>query len=629
MYRMFVSKHDTAGAAEGDGGGRLFPAASPGVTWAGAFVVLSFCFVFMRPWWNRYLGLTNEGWFQLFGLRILQGQVPYRDFYLHVPPGHALTMAALISLFGNRIVVGELFGFIAALALFGALYVWLARICSPFWSVVAVISSAAIYLDSSAESLGGAHLTSILYPVLAFLATAVALDKDSGDLLWFSLAGFLAGVSLITKQTAGVAATLSLAVVLTLIMVARGRWWNGARAAMMFAVGWLIPVASICTWLASQGALGNFLSDVFLHGASSKGSLGSLLERQVVGIAGSHNLRICAALALGAIIIVAILYQRATTASRAWPQRYSMMLILAFGAISTGLVATVEHQNALPYGLQRPAIVLHNSPLFFGELGSLILLLAYGSLFLVRRLSWLEEQYLLASAASFAYAFLSSFSWVNAASILMPAFPFVFAFALSNVRSDKTGRFFQGATLVLVAFCIATMAGLKLQSPYAWADWQEGNVSRATVKPNFPELRGIRVTPETDRFLERLVADIQRDSRPDESVAEFCCMPILYLLAHRAPATFAYVHYIDVTPDSVYQADAERLRENPPAVVVTVERTEEELREGEIYFRDGKPSGERMLWIMLRNLGPGYRLSDTLTTPNNSKRVEVWVRKDR
>jgi hypothetical protein len=243
-------------------------------------------------------------------------------------------------------------------------------------------------------------------------------------------------------------------------------------------------------------------------------------------------------------------------------------------------------------------------------------------------LSWLEEQYLLASTAAFVYAFVSSFSWATAESILVPAFPFVFAFALSNVRRGRAGRLLQGATIVLVIFCLATMAALKLQTPFVWADWQEGNVRRATVEPNFPELRGIRVTPETDRFLERVVADIQHNSRPDEPVAEFCCMPILYLLAHRAPATFAYVHYIDVTPDDVYHADVERLETNPPAVVVTLERSEEEVREGEISFRAGKPSGERTLWTVLQNLGPGYRLADVLTTPNTNKRVEVWVRQD-
>jgi len=561
-------------------------------------------------------------------LRILQGLVPYRDFYFHVPPGQALTMAVLASVFGNRIVVGEMFGLIAAVILFLALYLWLARIFPAFWSVVAVISAAAIYLGSSGEPLGGVHITSILYPVLAFLVATFALDQDGGGLLSLFLAGFLAGVSLVTKQNAGVATTLSLGVVLPAIIARRGHWWHGVRAATVFAIAWVIPVASTCAWLAGHGALRNFLSDAFLHGASSKGSLPSLLVRQVVGIAGSHNLRICAALALAAILVLAFAYQRGGTANRAWPQRSTFQVILGFGAIAMGAVVAVEHLDALPYGLQWSRIVLRNAPLFFGELGSLILLLRYGWLFLSRWLSWLEEQYLLASTAAFVYAFVSSFSWATAESILVPAFPFVFAFALSNVRRGRAGRLLQGATIVLVIFCLATMAALKLQTPFVWADWQEGNVRRATVEPNFPELRGIRVTPETDRFLERVVADIQHNSRPDEPVAEFCCMPILYLLAHRAPATFAYVHYIDVTPDDVYHADVERLETNPPAVVVTLERSEEEVREGEISFRAGKPSGERTLWTVLQNLGPGYRLADVLTTPNTNKRVEVWVRQD-
>src|ERR1019366_4043740 len=122
------------------------------------------------------------------------------------------------------------------------LYLWLARILSAFWSVVAVISGAAIYLASSAESLSGVHLTSILYPVLAFLAASFALDQERGGLLSLSLAGFLAGMSLVTKQTAGVATALSLGVVLPAIIAMRGRWRHGVRAATVFAIGWVIPV---------------------------------------------------------------------------------------------------------------------------------------------------------------------------------------------------------------------------------------------------------------------------------------------------------------------------------------------------------------------------------------------------
>ncbi len=628
MFGHPISNHSVALAeADSDRRGKVFPHASPRVTLAGALVVLSFCLAFMLPWWNRYLGLTNEGWLQFFGLRILQGLVPYRDFYLHVPPGQALTMAVLTAVFGNRIVVGEMFGLIAALTIFLALYLWLVRIFPAFWSVVAVISAAAIYLGNFTEPLGGVQLVCILYPVLAFLAASFALDQDHGGLPPLFLAGFMAGVSLITKQTAGVATTLSVGLALPIIIGARARWWNGLRAATVFAIGWLIPVASICLWLAAHGALYDFLSDAFFHGASSKGSLASLLLRQIIGIAGDHYLRICAALALAAILLLALVYQRGGTASWVWPPRSTLLLILGVGAISTGVVLVVEHLNALPFGLQRPGVVLRNAPLFFGELGSLILLLRYGWLFFGRRLSWLEEQCLLAGTAAFVYAFLSSFSWATAENIVVPAFPFVFAFALSHVRRDSAGRLVQGAVIILVLFSLATMTALKLQSPFTWADWHEGDVKRATVEPSFPELRGIKVTPETDRFLERLVADIQENSLPDQPVAEFCCMPILYLLAHRLPATFADVHYIDVTPDDVYRADAELLRTNPPAVVVILERSEEEVREGEINFRGGKPSGERALWAVLRNLEPEYRLADTLATPNTNKRVEVWVKR--
>jgi hypothetical protein len=622
---QIVDSDPTAAFGPAEAGkNRPFLNTSPQANLVGAAVVFVFGLVFIWPWWNRYLGLTNEGWFQVFGTQYLRGRMPYRDFYLYVPPGQALTMSALISLFGNRIVVGEAFGFVAALMFFSALYVWLVRTLSPFWSMVAVITTAAIYLEISAETLGGVHMVSILYPVLAFLAGSFALDHNR-QRKWapLILAGFLSGMSLVTKQTAGVAAIVCLGVLLPVLIAARGRLQDGANAGALFAGGLTIPLAVATAWLAAHGALRNFLLDVFLHGASSKGSLGSLLTRQVVGIAGDHYLRICAALALGTVLLLALFYRPDEKASRASEPVFIAWLIFAFGMLSIALVVAAEHLHFAP---QRFGILCHYVPLFIGELGSLVLLVHFGRKFLHRQLSWLEEQYLLASAASFIYAFLSSFSWVTAANILVPAFPFVFAFALSHMRNDRIGRAVQVAALVGVLFSLFALMGLKMQVPYHWADWQESDVRSATVEPTFPELRGIKVTPEMDRFLERVVADIQQNSKPDEPVAEFCCMPLLYLLAHRAPSTFAYVHYIDVTPDDAYRTEVERLVKDPPNVVVTLARSEEELRSDEINFRGGNPSGERALWKALENLGPDYRLADSLLTPLTNKLMQVWVR---
>lgn len=187
--------------------------------------------------------------------------------------------------------------------------------------------------------------------------------------------------------------------------------------------------------------------------------------------------------------------------------------------------------------------------------------------------------------------------------------------------------FAKSAAAVLALLCVAVMAGTKARIPYYWADWQEGDATRASVALDFPELRGIRVTPETANFMNRLIADIRQYSRPSDPIAEFPTMPILYMLAHRAPATFAFIHYIDVTPDYIYRRDTEKLKSDPPAVIVFLGRSEAELREDEINFRNGRRSAERDLWETLHALNCNYQVGDVLETPNTKQRFEVWVRR--
>ena len=258
-----------------------------------------------------------------------------------------------------------------------------------------------------------------------------------------------------------------------------------------------------------------------------------------------------------------------------------------------------------------------------------MLLLIYGWQFLHRQLSGQEEQFLLAASTSFICAFLFSFSWATGKTMLVPAFPFVAAFVLARLPSGKLTSLAKTCAVLLAFVCVAVMAGSKMRVPYYWADWREGDALRASVALDFPELRGIRVTPETATFLQRLVGDIQQHSRPSDLIAEFPTMPILYTLAHRTPMTFAYIHYIDVTPDYIYRTDTLRLEHDPPVVIVFLSRSEAELNEGEINFRNGRRSDERGLWGTLKALTCNYQVADVLQTPNTNQRVEVWVRQSR
>lgn len=594
----------------------------------GGLVVFFFALLFILPWWNRYLGITNEGWYQFFGKQILQGRIPYRDFYLFVPPGQSLVMAALTSIFGDRVVVPELFGFAGAIALALTLYVWMIRLFPVFWATLAALCTTAIYFKGSIESLSGLQLDSILYPALALTAASFALDGNagSGSLM---LTGLFAGLSFVTKQTAGVA-TLSLGVMLPVLITARSQARAGLHTVTFFAIGWSIPVLLTSAWLAKNGGFRDFLNDVFLQGPSSKGSLASLLARQVYGIFSNRYQEVSAAVALVVVLFAGLLFHFMNGAdgeNRLLSKRCEAFAIFGFGAIAVAVIIYAQHwPSAWPSRLHRLDFFFSIVPIYIGEFGSFALMVVYGSQFLRRKLSGHEEQLLLAASTSFACVFLFSFSWATGRIMLIPAFPFVAAFGLAKLPSGKFTSLAKTAAVLLAFVCVAVMAGSKMRVPYYWADWREGDALRASVALDFPELRGIQVTPETAAFLRRLVGDIQQYSRPSDPIAEFGTMPILYTLAHRTPMTFSYIHYIDVTPDYIYRTDALRLQHDPPAVIVFLSRSEAELKEDEINFRNGRRSGERWLWEMLKALSCNYQVADVLQTPNTNQRFEVWVR---
>jgi hypothetical protein len=181
----------------------------------GSVLVVAFSALFARPWWNWYLGLTNEGWYQFFGNQILQGRIPYRDFHLFVPPIQALVMASLTKIFGTKLIVPEVFGFIGIVAISFVLYLWLTRLFPSFWVTVAVVATAAVYLRYNSESLSGLHIDVNLCAALAMLCPSFAL---SGRPATSFLAGVVAGITFMTKQTAGAAVTASIGAALPVLL---------------------------------------------------------------------------------------------------------------------------------------------------------------------------------------------------------------------------------------------------------------------------------------------------------------------------------------------------------------------------------------------------------------------------
>jgi hypothetical protein len=69
---------------------------------------------------NRGLVPGDEGYYIHIAERILQGQVPYRDFFLQYPPGYLYLLAACFKLLGTTILTGRISTLVICLGIFGA-----------------------------------------------------------------------------------------------------------------------------------------------------------------------------------------------------------------------------------------------------------------------------------------------------------------------------------------------------------------------------------------------------------------------------------------------------------------------------------------------------------------------------
>jgi hypothetical protein len=217
-----------------------------------------------------------------------------------------------------------------------------------------------------------------------------------------------------------------------------------------------------------------------------------------------------------------------------------------------------------------------------------------------------------------------SLSWAAFEQMLIPGFGFLIALALDSpmCRRWKWREFLiVGGGL----FLVTGGAIRKMSWPYAWENWVDGPIRTETVATDFPELRGIRVTKETAVFLENVTRTIDAHSKPNETIFCFPNNALLYVLAHRDPGVFAYMHWFDIASDRLVRADEAKIREHPPAVILSVEMPEALIGRMEDKFRNGAPSGQREMLALIKTL-PGYRLIESVTIPFQDYPLNIYVR---
>jgi hypothetical protein len=584
--------------------------------------------LFLAPWWNRFLGLTLDGYMPFFGHLILGGAVPYRDFFLHLPPLHPLFDAALEALFGRSFLAIRIAGAAGRLALAALTAAWLARRFSPRTSLVASLAAVWLASGDDTEILDLYNHHALLAAIGAgFLASKALAARGRSSALWIA-AGVLSAVAFWTKQTIGLASTAAIPVVLALLAVrGAGRRREHLRGFGLFSLGWSIPSILLTAWLASQGAWSAFIRQVFLDASASKGPLAALVWRPWLDPFGIPELQraawIGAAIALLAMLSVDVTRVRGREGRRG---AVGYGIVLALCAVVAGhlVTLTMDLDLQLLRDLQRIGV--------FAAI--------YGIAFAALRLFWRamrrppdprERELLVMVTVSGAAAASVSLSWPAGEAIALPSLALVLALALEAAPIGRWSHFTRAPLLLGATLAVVAAVALKLLAPFDFAQWSEPRVNLATEVSELRELRGLRLSKRTRAAIDRSVLAIRRATDPGEPIYTHSLFPIINFLADRPLATFAAVHWPDVTPDRVVDAERIALLASPPLAVVRQHVGHRMLRIQEIYFRSGRPSALRRLGEELDAvLSEQYVLvASNRANRFNQPPLQVWVRADR
>ena len=213
-------------------------------------------FVILANFHLRGITPYDEGQILNAAQKILDGQLPYRDFQFFYTPGTILSLAVVFKLFGASVLAERLFALSVSL-----ISVILVFKISKFFTKDLFIS----YLSVFSFVFWGPAIVNFIWPVMicimfGLLSTFLLikyLNEKNLNLLFF--AGFTSCMVFIFKQNFGAVFLLSSLVFLFLMPNSRNR-----RVLKTYLAGYLLSFFSFFIYLAATGSLQTFVEEMYL-----------------------------------------------------------------------------------------------------------------------------------------------------------------------------------------------------------------------------------------------------------------------------------------------------------------------------------------------------------------------------
>jgi hypothetical protein len=483
---------------------------------------------------NRSIWLSVLGFSVAPAERVMQGEVPYRDFFYNYTPGILWLNALLMKLFGATVMTVNLGVFAFKLLTLGALFYAARRLTS---SRLALIPVALTLGWIGYKYIFGVYPTQ--YSMLFILLGLIAMLKydESGRLFWLILGGAMVGTVFVFKYNVGIllfASGTGVAAARELMIADKAafkkRLLGSATRVAAFWLGFAVVTGAMVAYMAANHALGPMIA----HFTSFVGEYG---EQRAIGLPAVRLL----APSIAAIVLAAAggLFVIRAAPRLFTPYAVTVLILYSFALLIPGR-AYVLKDSATALGAYLP-------PALFLIAGAMML-------FRPRRIiggeaergEWWGQNRAMLIVALFALgAYLEVYPRADYYHLVRVLPPVFLLLLLIITRAFPALRAWLGARLpspalparlvVAAPLALLLLAGLH----NTWRPQFDSRLRFIDRRPlSIERARGIYVPPRQAEFIEAMVEVLEANSAPNDYIFSFAQRGTgFYFLAERRNPT--------------------------------------------------------------------------------------------
>src|SRR6187401_825728 len=228
--------------------------------WLLTFVLVAFAAWYWLQYFNRSTNLLDEGSTAAQAMRVVNGDLIYRDFFTVVTPGSYYTVAWLFRAFGESLMVLRWAALVTGLAiLLITLTVGRRVMVWPFAAAAGLLTTIWGWF------LATPNFYSLEAALLSLLALACYV-YGAPSRRWMFAAGLAAGATAMVKQNVGAytAAGLFITIWASRLFDDQPDWRGRLKMSGQFIAGLSLPVLATVSWLAASGA-GSYLYESWVY----------------------------------------------------------------------------------------------------------------------------------------------------------------------------------------------------------------------------------------------------------------------------------------------------------------------------------------------------------------------------